>query len=1455
MLSWGVEDLNGQNTIPTCANVDKCGEHPMEQEVNENKGDTADGAGNRNDVEDGYEDEDEEEDVDFNPLLKDSPSQEASSSLSSENEGLDADVTDTRENASASVPTDTTAKLPSPVQDCPVGDTDPGEEVVTQTETSTAGECQRGSEIGSLHEKSEGSGSRMFVDNDLVAGEFSNAVHSSKPVINMDDEDAICMRTRARYSLASFTLDELETFLQETDDDDDLQNVDDEEEYRKFLAAVLLGGDGDPQSAQENDNVDDEDEENDADFELEIEEALESDIDEDARDEIQEESYDVAGRRPKTRQNRRKKASVEGNKKLLGQSKRPLRPLLPSAPIAQRLPFSTLDGKSFMLNHAADFPPSTTDGSINGFSPHQIGQLHCLIHEHMQLLIQVFSICVLEPSRRHIAAKIQELITEMIHVRDHVLAWRRLPYPSFCFFPPHIHPSVPNEAPRISPVPCINESSSVVDVWRTCPPGNNMVPPDIISASKGRRESPRNGNGPEGFFWIPYINGPVLSVMDVAPLRLVGNFVDDVAAVVQEYHRRQVGLTCDTRSEREPLFPLSSLPASESSDKLLRGAASPTSSVADLSPKNDQTPKKTMASALVERAKKQSVALVPKEIAELAQRFYPLFNPALYPHKPPPAALANRVLFTEAEDELLALGLMECNTDWKAIQQRFLPCKSKHQIFVRQKNRSSSKAPENPIKVVRRMKNSPLTAEEIARIEEGLKIFKLDWMSIWKFFVPYRDPSLLPRQWRIANGTQKSYKCDATKNAKRQLYERNRRASKPAALANWQTSPEKEDNSRDKVCIDKDNVHSQMDREEEAYVHEAFLADWRPGTSDLSSSFPNSQQQEKSPLQPPLQEGSQVSEQLNRSGSGGAQAPVSNEFPAAVRSPSSQVCGRPYRARRVNNARLVKLAPDLPPVNLPPSVRVMSQSAFKSYPGSATVQPSSANSSVIGPGVEAGVGKVVKHTANSGVCNSAKTGQITKNPVNTNTSSRQPQDSLTIRNKDVSEERDESDLHMHPLLFQAPEDGHFPYYPLHSSANTSRSFNFFAGSPPQLNLSLFHNPRHANSAANFLAKSLKPSESGSSCRVDFHPLLQRSEDLNSCSVAACSTPQFSANLERSEGRCAQVQSPLGGTPSMCRVNNSSTASAVSPGQKINELDLDICLSSTSRQHKALGRGDINECGTAVSVANAKDFRNPGSLKPKDSFKQSGQYMPVAYAPDKIGSNLDSGVHVVVVASDEGNRSTADNTEDQSLPEIVMEQEELSDSEDEVGENVEFECEEMADSEAEEGSDSDQMVDMQNEDVEKADADADSNDQQDDPIRCDDSEGKAFQTVEGHQMDKKIDHSSSSLSLNLNSCPPGSPLMKPSNEILNGSNTSPVEKVHYCARAATENIPSNDDNVVSQKQVVDLGAQSNLNSGITISKKPRKRACSPDLRLRRGTPKRRNITLKTDTTSAKSKPDS
>lgn len=119
---------------------------------------------------------------------------------------------------------------------------------------------------------------------------------------------------------------------------------------------------------------------------------------------------------------------------------------------------------------------------------------------------------------------------------------------------------------------------------------------------------------------------------------------------VQESRKRRVESSCDTRFEREPLFPLPSFPSAAQSN--CEGSSKTTSSATNtVSPSSQQAPKKTLAATLVENTKKQSVALVPREISKLSQRFFPLFNPALFPHKPPPAAHANRVLFTDAEDE------------------------------------------------------------------------------------------------------------------------------------------------------------------------------------------------------------------------------------------------------------------------------------------------------------------------------------------------------------------------------------------------------------------------------------------------------------------------------------------------------------------------------------------------------------------------------------------------------------------------------------------------------------------------------------------------------------------------------------------------------------------------------------------------------------------------------------
>lgn len=93
----------------------------------------------------------------------------------------------------------------------------------------------------------------------------------------------------------------------------------------------------------------------------------------------------------------------------------------------------------------------------------------------------------------------------------------------------------------------------------------------------------------------------------------------------------------DALSQRVPLFPLP-----------LQHINDPPSMP---SPNQQQQAKKTLAGTVVESAKKQSVALVHKDIAMLAKKFLPLFKVSLYPHKPPAAAVSNRFLFTDAEDE------------------------------------------------------------------------------------------------------------------------------------------------------------------------------------------------------------------------------------------------------------------------------------------------------------------------------------------------------------------------------------------------------------------------------------------------------------------------------------------------------------------------------------------------------------------------------------------------------------------------------------------------------------------------------------------------------------------------------------------------------------------------------------------------------------------------------------
>lgn len=1382
--------------------------------------------------EDEVEDEDEDEDVDFNPFLKGTLSPEASSSLSSEVEGLDGEVVDSSRHTVETAGINSLS-VAREVQKCSVGESEHGEEeIVMQTTVFPEGASENEFEktvpgnankrmaafitqpaSETVQEKDDVSGSGTDV-NDAIVGGLSNTEDIQNPTTDLDDEDedAICKRTRARYSLASFTLDELETFLQETDDDDDLQNIDDEEEYRKFLTAVLQG-EGDDQSTKENENAYDEDEDNDADFEIELEELLESDVDENVKDKVVEENGG-AGRRPKTRQNRCQKAPAQCKKKILGQTKRPLRPLLPVLPKGPMSSFSTQASRTLMPGTTSSCLSSTVeDRSINGFTAHQIGQLHCLIHEHVQLLIQVFSLCALDYARQHIASQVKRLIFEMLHKRDEVLARKSVPYPAVCFFP-----SVPTEFPNSYTTQSTLVSSLTYDARRECFSSNNqMAVSPNISPSKGRRECIPNGQ--VGFsqnmgvaFWVPSISGPVLSILDVAPLSLVGRYMDEVDTAIQENRRCYVETSSDTRLEKEPLFPLPNFPlCAQANFEAVSGTGSSLSNVAPSS-SSQQPPKKSLAATIVESTKKQSVAIVPREISKLAQIFFPLFNPALFPHKPPAGNMANRVLFTDAEDELLALGLMEYNMDWKAIQQRFLPCKSERQIFVRQKNRCSSKAPENPIKAVRRMKNSPLTAEELACIQEGLKAYKYDWMSIWQFIVPHRDPNLLPRQWRIALGTQKSYKLDEAKKEKRRLYESKRRKHKNADLSSWQNSSEKEDCLAEKSG-GENSADGFTDNAGETYVHEAFLADWRPGTSSGERNFhsgtlsqeairewanvfghkeaPRTQTVSKYQQSPSLITGfrhfASGTTQTNHS--------VSHMTSNAYK---SQFNYRRYRARRANGAQLVKLAPELPPVNLPPSVRIVSQSAFR---GSLCGISSTVSASGGGSGSSATDNLFSKFSqvGRLGISDAITSRQNKTHSPKDSVTTLRLEDSRIVKDKCVEEGRDtDSDLQMHPLLFQAPEDGRLPYYPLNCSNRNSSTFSFLSANQPQLNLSLFHNP-HQGSHVDCFDKSLKTSNSTSRA-IDFHPLMQRTDYVSSVPVTTCSTAPLSNTS----------QTPL---PS------NTDPQALGTNEKANELDLEIHLSSTSDKEKTLKRRDVAVHNSVKSRTTAPDS---GTIM----ITQCANSSLYRHAENSSGSGSEpvSGGLTLVIPSNNLSRYNADDTGEQSQPDIEMEQEELSDSEEENEENVEFECEEMTDSEGEVGSACEGIAEMQNKDVPtfatKRPATVDPDGKQ-----CEPKAG--CHTQDSIRGTPSLDDASNSSWLSLDSCAPDRPshMMSKHDESTNDSGLAANDLSSSRPTRSCKNAKLSTREVVAQRQGVDMAHQLSLGplANPTI-RKPRKRVC-------------------------------
>lgn len=1024
--------------------------------------------------------------------------------------------------------------------------------------------------------------------------------------------DAICRRTRAHLSLTDMSLDELETFLQESDEEDYFQNVDDEEEYRKFVAAVQgswkegPGVDSVDGRRQGEEDDEDEDEEDDYDFEIELEEALESDYEELPKQEV-------------LKRKRRRRAAAFGRtlkkrtltERPLGSASIPLRPILPSVACKD----ASTDA-SKLLTEALQ-----SGKEAMGFTPCQRRQLQCLMHEHVQLLVQVFSITAMDRARQQIAADTHKLLLQLADAREQVLSWKKPFHPEVCCCPYNAHsttssnlqpivrldafrPRSPNQliAKHLpsKETSCLGRgisenndtcASSSLQKDANCEGANKHVNVEACSETNQSTFTPATTK--------------VKSLLDVPALVLVKDFVADVAKGVQEL--RQLCLQISESSDRvqKPLFPVSMM---------------------QVPPVQNCQRKKTMAGSLVEDTKLNGMVLVPSEIAAAVSRFTTLFDPTLFPYKPPPAALAKRLLFTEAEDELLAMGLMRYNTNWDKIQQLLLPSKTTHQIFVRQKNRSTTKAPENSIKAVRRLKTSPLTKEEEACIEEGLKFFRSDWMKVWEHCVPYRDPTTLSRLWRAAVGLQKSYSANEEAKEKHRIGEKMRR-QKQAFLREQNNCTNGELNSGDETC----------DETNGAYFHEAFLTDYNsqacsspaPSLDTATTCQASAALLSAFTAVPNVPISSAPCVSVSKSDYLYS-APSTGTFDTALK--TSRREGKRYRR---SSFQIIKLAPGLPSLNLPRCVRVISQAQYNSqFPahGNNPLVPVPHNSTKSQKG-----GFVA--SAGGPACSfvpvpAPSTGYFTG-----------PSDSPSFHGggKTVPAK-------MHPLLMQTT----FETGPL-SASMASKQVSPQTGLPSTPNIPRF--------------RPFLPISKGDSTKGSKDVLAEQTE--SSTRGAAELHPFLQDDKER------QAQSQIVAT-----TVNESKSSAV---EVLHANDANAGTSHMGHTHWPFFLSDSvirPEPRRAVRVQDAHQDRSATAPMRNRRNHNVASHVDKSKRGRRAHTKVNSGHTDVVDPSKETEKGQGNfvNSDEEN---IVMEQEELSGSEEETEEVVQFEYEEITDSDIEE----------------------------------------------------------------------------------------------------------------------------------------------------------------------------
>ena len=588
-----------------------------------------------------------------------------------------------------------------------------------------------------------------------------------------DDESenrGVARRTRAHVSLADIDLDYIESMMPLPDEGDmGFQFHDDDEEYANFLSAINLdfevGGAGDAAGGGEKNARrplatlrDDDDDDDDDDY---------ANVDpKAARVERRARRYQAANAPilaaatelpdPQKRHTKRKEYVYRYQSKLD-------RPEYKERPV-----WSTVVTRNARLRAeaaaaaAAAAKNGTAPGLAGGpgaktgtaaivgpalpraeFTRAQIGALHAMISDHVQLLLTTFARGAwdIDPVANGAAQRACKLLGQMLETVK-----ARLIAKDAAKDPPHAEACFSRAA---------TTEGSVAETRRWLPPPRPM-------------------------------NARVYTVLDVMPLRMAGKFMADVRAC-GFVMRVPPGRRLPPIAAPQMMLPPASAPPAAGAPPVAPRVPSPEEirdaqnamearygRLSQLFRAEHAEPTETdfledwrrASDAETQRKRRKPppdemvpfYVRLPASVVLASRPFAPWVNPLALPRVPNLRITWEKDRWLPSEDALLAAGIRNYGVRWDVIRVNLLPAKTARQIINRQKNLCNETRfkGENVVRDAKQKVLQPLSAAEIRKIREVLHrddavAGRENWDAIQRECLPNRNASCLDRLWKEAH--------------------------------------------------------------------------------------------------------------------------------------------------------------------------------------------------------------------------------------------------------------------------------------------------------------------------------------------------------------------------------------------------------------------------------------------------------------------------------------------------------------------------------------------------------------------------------------------------------------------------------------------------------------------------------------------------------------------------------